>query len=106
MEESRAKYGRNVLTPPKSSSAWRMYLEKFRDPMIVVLLVALILSFLVSAYESFTVAGSGVEPFFEPLGILFAVLLSTIVAFLFEQNAQNNGAHRSIAPLLVSCESK
>jgi len=87
VEESRAKYGRNVLTPPKSSSAWRMYLEKFRDPMIVVLLVALVLSFLVSAYESFTVAGSGIEPFFEPLGILFAVLLSTIVAFLFEQKA-------------------
>lgn len=84
---SRAAHGQNILTPPASTPAWKLYLWKFKDPMIVVLLVALVLSFGVAIHEWLTTSGAGLEPLFEPVGILFAVLLSTGVAFFFEQKA-------------------
>lgn len=37
---SREKNGVNLLTPPKRPSIWKLYLEKFQDPVIRVLLVA------------------------------------------------------------------
>ncbi len=86
VEESRQKYGNNVLTPPEKESVWKQFLEKFEDPIIRILLIALLLSVAVSLYQLFTGA-EGVEVLLEPLGIFVAVMLATLVGFIFEQNA-------------------
>ena len=83
--ENRARYGKNELTPPKRESVWKQYLAKYSDPVIVILLVALLLSTGVSFYEYFSAGDTSV--FFEPVGILVAVLLATTVGFLFELSA-------------------
>ncbi len=86
--ESREKYGENILTPPEKESLWKQFLEKFTDPIIVILLVALVLSIGVSCYEFFSGhADKGVSVFLEPAGILIAVLLATVVGFFFELSA-------------------
>jgi Ca2+-transporting ATPase len=84
--ESRAKYGANVLTPKEKDPWWVEFLEKFKDPIIIILLVALFLSLGVSIYELFT-GHAGLSAFLEPMGILVAVLLATVIGFLFEQSA-------------------
>ena len=84
--ESRAKHGENSLSSVEGEPLWKQFLEKFTDPIIIILLVALVFSFGVSTYE-FTVHNGGIHAFLEPVGILFAVLLATGVAFYFEQKA-------------------
>lgn len=84
--ESRARYGANLLTPVARVSVWRKFLEKFQDPTIIILLVAALLSIGVSVYEVYY-HERGSEAFLEPMGILFAVLLATGLAFYFEQKA-------------------
>jgi Ca2+-transporting ATPase len=84
--ENRKKYGENVLTPPAKDPWWKDFFEKFTDPIIVILLIALALSIGVSCYEFFS-GHAGVSAFFEPAGILIAVLLATVVGFLFELSA-------------------
>lgn len=84
--ESREKYGRNVLTPPARDPLWKQYLEKFRDPLIIVLLVAGMLSVVISLYGYFGL-GHGASAFFEPVGIFVAILLATGLSFLFEVKA-------------------
>lgn len=84
--ESRAKHGANLLTPVARVSVWRKFLEKFQDSTIIILLVAALLSIGVSVYEVYY-HGRGSEAFLEPMGILFAVLLATGLAFYFEQKA-------------------
>ena len=84
--ESRKQYGENILTPKEKESLWAQFFEKFTDPIIVILLVALALSIGVSCYE-FWGAGESVSVFFEPIGILIAILLATVVGFLFELSA-------------------
>ena len=86
VEESRRKYGSNVLTPPKKDSVWKLYLEKFQDPIIRILLIALCLSVAVSIYQMFTGAET-TRVLLEPLGILLAVLLATGIGFAFELSA-------------------
>ncbi len=86
VESSRERYGRNILTPPEKKSMWRLLLEKFEDPIVRILLVALLLSFAVSCYQ-FWGAGEPAGVFLEPVGILVAVLLSTGIGFLFERSA-------------------
>ncbi len=84
--ESRAKHGENILTPPKKESIWAQFAEKFQDPIIVILLVALALSIGVALYQFF--AGlEGSHVFLEPTGILISVILATVVGFLFELSA-------------------
>ncbi len=83
---SREKYGENVLTPPKRTPLWIQYLAKFTDPIIIILLVALLLSTGVAFYE-YSVGESDVSAFLEPAGILLAVLLATTVGFFFEVSA-------------------
>lgn len=84
--ESRRKHGLNVLTPPKRRSLWSQFLEKFDDPLIKILLVALALSLGIAAYEFFRYhEGFGV--FLEPAGIFIAIVLATLVGFLVEVNA-------------------
>jgi len=84
--ESRTQYGENSLTPPEKEPLWREFLEKFTEPIIVILLVALALSIGVSCYEYFS-GHSGLSIFLEPAGILVAVLLATVVGFFFELSA-------------------
>ena len=84
--ENRRKYGENTLTPTEKESLWKQFLEKFTDPIIIILLVALTFSFGVSTYE-FIVHNEGLNAFLEPVGILFAILLATGVAFYFEVKA-------------------
>ncbi|WP_454986467.1 calcium-translocating P-type ATPase, PMCA-type [Capnocytophaga bilenii] len=84
--ENRKKYGDNTLTAAEKESLWKQFIEKFTDPIIIILLVALVFSFAVSTYE-FVVHHEGIHAFLEPVGILFAVLLATGVAFYFEVKA-------------------
>ena len=84
--ESRKQHGENCLTPPEKESLWKQFLEKFTEPIIVILLVALALSIGVSCYEYFS-GYAGLNIFLEPAGILVAVLLATVVGFFFEVSA-------------------
>ena len=86
VEESRAKHGFNVLTPPKKKSLFVQFLEKFKDPIIRILLIALALSIGVSVYQYIT-TDDGISVLFEPLGIFIAIMLATCVGFVFEVRA-------------------
>lgn len=84
--ESRSKNGANVLTPPEKEPLWKQFLEKFGDPLIIVLLIAGFLSIGISCYEFFGL-DHGAAVFFEPVGIFVAILLATGLAFYFELQA-------------------
>lgn len=84
--QSRARYGANVLTPPEKTPLWQQFLEKFREPLIVILLVAGALSVAIACYE-YHVMGKGAEVFFEPVGIFVAIALATVLSFYFEWKA-------------------
>jgi len=86
VEESRARHGVNVLTPPEKTPLWKRFLEKFEDPIIIILLIAGVFSLLISCYEFFGLDKEATV-FFEPIGIFVAVLLSTGLAFYFELKA-------------------
>ena len=86
VEESRAKHGFNILTPPKKESMFHLFLDKFKDSIIQILLIALALSIAVSVYQYFT-TDEGLSVLFEPLGIFVAIMLATCVGFIFEMNA-------------------
>ena len=83
---SRREHGANVLTPPEKEPLWKQYLEKFEDPLIIILLIAGGLSICISLYE-FWAMDKGASVFFEPVGIFIAILLATGVAFIFELKA-------------------
>lgn len=89
VEESRAKHGANKLTPPKKTPLWKEFLEKFNDPIIRILLLALLASLGISLFEYFSDGAHQGEAsvFFEPVGILVAVLLATGIGFWFEVKA-------------------
>ena len=86
VQASREKYGENVLTPPARTPMWKLFLEKFSDPIIRILLVALLLSIAVAVYHVAT-GEAGMSALFEPAGIALAILLATVVGFLFEMSA-------------------
>ena len=75
---SREEHGENVLTPPKRTSMWRLYLEKYEDPMVRILLVAAIVSLMLAFVK---------HDFMETVGIIAAVVLATTVGFYFERDA-------------------
>ena len=75
---SRGQYGENQLTPPQKESIWKLYLEKFKDPVIKVLLFAAVLSLGISVIEN---------EYAETIGIIFAILLATGIGFYFEYDA-------------------
>lgn len=93
VEESRALHGANVLTPPKRKSLIIKFLACFSDPIIRILLVALLLSVGISVYQFLCDDGS-VMLFFQPLGIFIAILLATLVGFVLEQ--RNEKTFRSL----------
>ena len=78
VNESRARHGVNLLTPPKRPSLWKLYLEKFEDPVVRVLLVAALLSLIISIVEN---------EYAETIGIIAAILLATGIGFFFEYDA-------------------
>ena len=75
---SRQEHGENVLTPPRRQSMWRLYLEKYQDPMVRILLVAAIVSLGLAFVKN---------DFIETIGIILAVVLATTVGFYFERDA-------------------
>ena len=83
--EVRDGVGKNRIPEPKRRSLLSLYLEKFKDPLIFILCVILVLSCLVTAYEIFQTHETRL--LFEPIGILLAILLSTGIAFVFEVKA-------------------
>ena len=86
VEKSRAEHGENVLTPPAKTPLWKQFLEKFEDPIIRILLVALAASIGIAIFE-FCHEGKGADVFFEPIGIFVAILLATGIGFWFEVKA-------------------
>ena len=78
VKQSREKYGQNVLTPPHRTSLWKLYLDKYRDPIIQILLVAAFISLVLAFIE---------QNFMETIGIFVAVFLATTVGFYFERDA-------------------
>ena len=91
VSESRRIHGTNILTPPKKDSLIIKYLEKFKNPLIIVLLVAGLASIGISIYE-LTVLKLGFKVFFEPIGIFIAIFLATGLGFLFEEKADKEFA--------------
>ncbi len=79
--------GGNLIPPPEREPLWKAYLEKFKDPIIVVLLVVFFFSCAVALYEAFYM-GEGAKMLIEPVGILLALLLATGVGFIFEVKAE------------------
>ena len=79
VEASRRQHGRNLLTPPKRPSIWRLYAEKYKDPIIRILLIAALFSLGIGIYEN---------EYVETIGILVAVFLATTIGFYFEYDAQ------------------
>ena len=75
---SRLEHGENVLTPPRRQSMWRLYLEKYQDPMVRILLVAAVVSLVLSFVKN---------DYIETIGIIAAVFLATTVGFFFERDA-------------------
>lgn len=84
--ESRKKNGVNILTPPEKEPLWKQFIEKFKDPLIRILMAAGVLSIGISCYEYFYLHES-TAVFFEPIGIFVAILLATGLAFYFELKA-------------------
>lgn len=76
--ESRQQHGDNLITPPKDDSAWKLFVEKFKDPIIGILLVAAALSLIIAFIE---------QDFLETIGIISAIILATCVGFAFELDA-------------------
>ena len=86
--KNREQYGANVLTPREKDPLWKQFLEKFEDPLIIVLLIAGFLSICISFWEYWGLHNEdGAAVFFEPVGIFIAILLATGIAFFFELKA-------------------
>ena len=100
---SRAEHGSNVLTPPKHESLWKRFFEKLTGPfghlvkgwhdgdsLIFILEIAAVLSIGISLAEYnewFGLHNPGGGVFFEPVGILMAILIATGISFFFELKA-------------------
>ena len=87
VEENRLKYGANVLTPPARESLWKKFIEKFEDPIIRILLVAWLLSMIISCVHCWGPEQAGFSAFLEPIGIFFAIILASGIGFIFEVKA-------------------
>ena len=87
VKESRLKHGSNILTPPEKTSLWKQFLEKFEDPIIRILLLAWVLSMIISSVHCWGPEQEGFAAFLEPLGIFFAIMLASTIGFFFEVKA-------------------
>jgi len=86
VDQSRACHGVNIITPPPRPSLWKKFMGYFDDPLIRILLVALALSVGIAVYE-YAAAAAPASVFLEPLGILVAILLATLIGFWLEVSA-------------------
>lgn len=80
--------GKNIIPQAEEEPLWKAFLEKFKDPIIIILMVALVLSLGVSLYEM-AYSGRDASCLIEPLGVLVAILLATGIGFIFEVKAEN-----------------
>ncbi len=87
VEESRRQHGSNILTPPEKVSLWKQFMEKFEDPIIRILLLAWLLSMIISAVHCWGSEQVGLSAFLEPLGIFLAIVLASTIGFIFEVKA-------------------
>src|SRR5512136_3087771 len=71
--ELREKYGTNVMTPPEREPLWKQYLGYYNNPIIKILLIAVLLSMVVAILQG--------TAFFDTIGIVLAILLSTCISF-------------------------
>lgn len=78
VEKSRAKHGENTLTPPKRTPLWKLYLDKYKDPIIKILLLAAVVSLGLAVIEG---------EYIETIGIILAIILATTIGFYFEMDA-------------------
>ena len=78
VEHSRREHGANILTPPAKKTLWKLYIEKFNDPLIRILLVAAAISLMLSFFKN---------DFLETIGIFLAIFFATAVGFYFERDA-------------------
>lgn len=92
VSESRKIHGSNLLTPKKKESLFKKFLLKFKDPLIIILLVAGAFSIGISIYEYCALPNAGFTVFFEPIGIFVAIFLATGLSFIFEANAEKEFA--------------
>ena len=76
--KSRGRHGENTLTPPKRTPLWKLYLDKYKDPIIKILLVAAVISLALAAIHG---------DFVETIGIILAIILATTIGFWFEMDA-------------------
>lgn len=76
--ESRKLHGNNILTPPVRDPWWKLFLEKFDDPIIRILLVAAVIAIGVGYIHG---------EYTEGVGIILAIFLATFLAFLNEYKA-------------------
>ena len=91
VEASKQAHGENVLTPPAKEPLWLQFLDKFKDPLIIILIIAGLLSIGIAFYE-YIGLGHGAAVFFEPGGIFVAILLATGLSFYFEYQADKEFA--------------
>mgnify|MGYP002600334330 CR=1 FL=1 len=78
VEKSRREHGENTLTPPKRTPLWKLYLDKYKDPIIKILLVAAVVSLGLAAIHG---------EYIETIGIILAIVLATTIGFWFEMDA-------------------
>jgi len=78
VQQSRERHGENTLTPPKRTPLWRLYIDKYKDPIIQILLVAALISLGLACING---------EFIETIGIIFAIILATTIGFYFEMDA-------------------
>lgn len=84
VEERRNQYGSNALTQIQSDSLWKKILEGFKDPMIMILLVALIVQVVLFFI--------GQAEWFEPVGILVAIMIANGVASISENKQESKAS--------------
>ena len=84
VEESRKKNGTNALTQLPPDPLWKKILEGFKDPMIMILLVALVIQVVLFFL--------GQAEWFEPVGILIAIVIANGVASVSENKQENKAS--------------
>ena len=101
---SRKEHGANILTPPEKESLWKQFVQTLTGPLghlipgwengdslVFILEIAAILSTFISLSEYFgwlgLEASYNAKVFFEPVGIIMAIILATGISFYFEVKA-------------------
>lgn len=88
VEQSRKENGSNKLTETKGESFWDKLKGNFDDPMIKILIVALLVNVGIFILGKIGIVAESVE-WYEPLGIAIAVILATFVSTISEYNNEN-----------------